>query len=152
MTSTDAFTLYDPPVVRRRRRPLHSGLASIGATLLIAAFVTDFAYWRTLLFQWNNFSGWLLLAGLIFAGLSGLAFLFDLATRRLDGVAWLQLLGFTVAALLSLLNIFVHSRDAYTAVVPEGISLSFVVAVLLVLLGVHGWTIDARRPSRPSRY
>jgi uncharacterized membrane protein len=126
----------------------HPGLVASGATLLIAAFVTDLLYWRTLLFQWNNFSAWLLTAGLILAGLAALAFLVDLLTRRVGKVAWLRLLGLAVAALLSLLNAFVHSRDAYTAVVPEGIIISAIVTLLLLAVGSGGWSVAYPRLTR----
>jgi len=135
--------------VRGRRRLFHPGLVAMGAILLIAVFATDFVYWRTLLFQWNNFSSWLLMAGLIFAALAAIAFVVDLATHRLAGVAWLRFLGLAVAALLSVLNALVHSRDAYTAVVPEGIVLSAVVAALLIAVGFGGWTLEAAR-TRPA--
>jgi uncharacterized membrane protein len=126
---------------RPPRRLLHPGLVSIGATLLIAVFVSDFVYWQSLLFQWNNFSSWLLVAGLIFSALAGIAFVVDLIGHRIRRVAWLRFLGLTIAALLSLLNAFVHSRDAYTAVVPEGIALSFVVTLLLIAVGIGGWSL-----------
>jgi uncharacterized membrane protein len=48
--------------------------------LLIAGFATDVLYWRTLLFQWNNFSVWLTTAGLLIAALATLALALD-ATR-----------------------------------------------------------------------
>ena len=132
-------------VTARQRTLLHPGFIAIGAALLIAVFVTDVLYWRTLLFQWNNFSGWLLLAGLVVAGLAGVAFVVDLIAGRLAEVAWLRLLGLTIAALLSLLNSFVHSRDAYTAVVPQGLILSTVVAILLIVVRAGGWALGARR-------
>ena len=143
------MTQTDVPV--RRRALFHPGLISIGAALLIAVFVTDVLYWRTLLFQWNNFSGWLLLAGLVVAGLAGIAFVIDLISRRLAQIAWSRLLGLTVAALLSLLNAFVHSRDAYTAVVPQGLILSTVVAAILIWVGTGGWALGARRAAQPPR-
>ena len=138
-------------VASSRRTLFHPGLIAIGAALLIAVFVTDFLYWKTLLFQWNNFSGWLLLAGLIVAGLAAVAFVIDLISRRLSRISWLRLLGLTVAALLSLLNAFVHSRDAYTAVVPEGLILSAVVAVILIAVGAGGWTLGVRRATQLPR-
>ena len=143
------MTLTDVPV--RRRALLHPGLVSIGSALLIAVFVTDFLYWKTLLFQWDNFSAWLLLAGLVFAGLAAIAFVIDLVTRRIGQIAWLRLLGLTAAALLSLLNVFVHSRDSYTAVVPQGIILSAVVAIILIVVGMGGWTLAARPALQLSR-
>ena len=128
-----------------RRDPLHPGLIGSGATLLMATLVTDFLYWRTTLFQWNNFSGWLLTGGLVLAALAGIALVIDLLLKRVTQIAWLRFAGIAAAALLSLLNAFVHSRDAYTAVIPEGITLSAVVTVLLLLIGVGGWSLQARR-------
>ena len=127
---------------------LHPVLIALGATLLLAAFATDLAYWRTLLFQWDNFSVWLLTGGLILAALAGLALLAEAALHRLGRIAWWRFIGFAAAALVSLLNAFVHSRDAYTAVVPEGLVLSAVVTVLLVVLGWHGWSLRALPASR----
>ena len=37
-------------------RLFHAPLVASGATLLIAALVTDVLYWRTALTQWENFS------------------------------------------------------------------------------------------------
>ena len=132
-------------------RLLHPRLIAPGAALLIAAFATDAIYWRTLLFEWNNFSIWLLAAGLVLAGLAGLALQLDMARGRIGAMAWGRFAGFTVAALLSLLNAFVHSRDAYTAVVPDGLALSALVTVLLVVLGCRGWSLSAVDRSHPSK-
>jgi uncharacterized membrane protein len=133
---------------------LHPGVIAAGSTLLIATFASDFLYWRTLLFQWNNVSAWLLAAGLIISALAAIAFITDLVLRRVDRVAWLRFAGLSVAALLALLNAFVHSRDAYTAVVPEGIILSAIVTAILVLVGVSGgWSLASPRrfPSPQTR-
>ncbi len=125
-----------------RRRLLHPGLVGAGATLLIATLFTDYLYWETLLFQYNNFSGWLLTGGLILALLAAIAFVVDLARGRVGRVAWLRFAGLAVAVLLGVLNAFIHSRDAYTAVIPEGITLSAVVAVLLLVVGIGGgWSL-----------
>jgi uncharacterized membrane protein len=137
--------MIETEVPERRRILLHPGLIASGATLLIATFVSDVLYWQTLLFQWNNVSEWLLAAGLVLAALAAIAFLIDLALRRFRKVAWRCLAGLTVAALLSVLNAFVHSRDAYTAVVPEGIILSALVTVILILVGIRGgWSLASR--------
>jgi uncharacterized membrane protein len=135
----------DPPQL------LHPRLIAPGAALLIAAFATDVIYWRTLLFQWDNFSIWLITAGLVLAALAGLALLLDVARRGLGGMAWGRFAGFTAAALLSLLNAFVHTRDAYTAVVPSGLELSALVTVILLVLGWRGWSLSAVRQPYPSK-
>jgi uncharacterized membrane protein len=44
-----------------------------------------------------------------------------------------------LALLLAIVNAFVHSRDGYTAVVPQGLALSIVVVVLMVLATWFGW-------------
>ena len=126
----------------RRRVLLHPGLVAGGSVLLMAAFVSDLLYWQTLLFQYNNFSGWLLAGGLVLALLAAIAFVIDLALGRIGRVAWLRFGALAVAALLGLLNAFVHSRDAYTAVVPEGITLSAVVTLILLVVGLSGgWSL-----------
>jgi uncharacterized membrane protein len=130
---------------------LHPRLIAPGAALLVAAFATDIIYWRTLLFQWNNFSIWLITAGLVLAALAGLALLLDAARRRLGALAWGRFVGFTVAALLSLLNAFVHTRDAYAAVVPDGLELSALVTVILLILGWRGWSLRAAARPQPFR-
>ena len=138
----------------RRRALLHPGLIAAGATLLIAVFVSDLLYWQTLLFQYNNASGWLLAGGLVLVFLAAIAFVIDLALGRMGRVAWLRFTGLTVAALLGLLNAFVHSRDAYTAVVPEGITLSAIVTVILLVVGLGGgWSLASHRivPLPPTR-
>jgi uncharacterized membrane protein len=138
MTQSD---YYEP-----RRRLLHPGLVAAGATLLIAAFASDLLYWDTLLFQYNNFSGWLLTGGLVLSLLAAIAFVIDLVLGRVGRVSWLRFFGLAAAALLGLLNAFVHSRDAYTAVVPQGITLSAIVTAILLAVGLGGgWSLAARR-------
>src|SRR3954471_5068235 len=129
-----------------RRALLHPGLIASGATLLIAGFVSDVLYWQTLLFQYNNMSQWLVAAGLVLALLAAIACVIDLVLGRVGRVAWLRFAGLAIAALLGILNAFVHSRDAYTAVVPQGIILSTIVTVILLVVGLSGgWAPAARR-------
>jgi len=138
-----SFRLF-PESNFRVPRPLHARVIGLGATLLIAAFATDLAYAKSLLFQWENFSIWLITGGLILAALAGLTLIIDVVSHRIPGIDWLRFSGFCAAALLSLLNAFVHSRDAYTAVVPQGLALSALVSAILVILGLRGWSVGAR--------
>ncbi|MDB5693895.1 MAG: hypothetical protein JWO81_2958 [Alphaproteobacteria bacterium] len=130
---------------------LHPGLVGLGAALLIAAFVTDLFYWGTLLPEWESFSIWLLTGGLVLAGWAGVCFVLDLVLGRMRAVAWGRFAALTAAALISLLNAFVHSRDGYTAVVPEGLGLSVIVMLLLLAVGWRGWSLAAARPARSPR-
>jgi uncharacterized membrane protein len=124
-------------------RPWHPRLIGSGAVLLIATLGTDLIYMRTLLFQWDNFSIWLLTGGLVLAALGGVTLVLDVLLRRVARIDWEKFTGLAVAAMLSLLNAFVHSRDAYTAVVPQGIVLSACVTALLVFIGWRGWSVSA---------
>jgi uncharacterized membrane protein len=117
-----------------RGRPLHRMLVSFSAAYFAGALVTDLAYSQMPDVMWERFSIWLIVAGLIMAGLGTIAYVIDLAVgRRIDRPAWPRVVGYATAVLLSLINAFVHSRDGYTAVVPTGLMLSgLVVAVLLL--------------------
>ena len=130
-------------------RPLHPRLIGAGAVLLIAALVTDLTYENSLLFQWENFSMWLITAGLVLAALAALALVIDIVLRRVTGIDWIRFSGFSAVVLLSVLNALVHSRDAYAAVVPEGLALSALVTAILVIVGWRDWSVGARRSTRP---
>jgi uncharacterized membrane protein len=120
---------------------LHPPFVSVGGSLLIAAFASDLMYYQTSLMAWANSSAWLITAGLVLALLAAVALLTDIATGRTVTISWLDFVLLTAASLLSLVNAFVHSRDAWTSVVPEGIWLSAVVAILLVIEAFRGWTV-----------
>jgi uncharacterized membrane protein len=130
---------------------LHRGFISAGGVLLIAAFVTDCIYYRTALWQWANFSSWLITAGLILMLVAVLLLLIDFATGRARRLNTSSFILVAAAALLSLINAFVHSRDAWTSVVPQGIFLSAVSTILLVIAGARGWslTMSSPRGDRP---
>jgi len=126
-------------------RPIHRMLAAFSAAYFIGALVTDVVYWQTLNVLWERFSIWLITAGLILAGLAVVAYAIDLfAGRQIDRPAWPRAVGYALAILLSLINAFVHSRDAYTAVVPMGLMLSGLVTVVLLLTALIG-TVLANR-------
>ena len=134
-------TYLEPP-----RRLFHPGLIGSAATLLIATFVSDYLYWDTLLFQYGNFSGWLLAGGLVLTLLAAIALVVDLIRGSVGRIAWLRFGALALAALLGIANAFVHSRDAYTAVIPEGIILSAVVTLLLLVVGLTGgWSLASTR-------
>jgi uncharacterized membrane protein len=111
-----------------------------------AALVTDLAYWRTDEVMWERFSVWLIAGGLVMAALVAIAAVIDLAFGR-QKPAWLRALSYTAAVLLSLLNVFVHSRDGYTAVVPTGLTLSAIVVVIRLLTFATSatWSLTTRR-------
>src|SRR6266446_6582438 len=102
-----------------RGRPIHKMLVSFSAAYFAGALVTDLVYWQIPDVLWERFSIWLIVAGLIMAGLATIAYAIDFAGRRLaDRPAWPRVVSYALAVLLSVFNAFVHSRDGYTAVVP----------------------------------
>jgi len=119
---------------KARGRPIHQMLVSFSAAYFAGALVTDFVYWQIPDVLWERFSIWLITAGLIVAGLAGIAYVIDLAgDRQIDTPVWPRVVGYALAVVLSLINAFVHSRDGYTAVVPTGLMLSVLVIVVLLL-------------------
>jgi uncharacterized membrane protein len=142
--------MADPAI--EQRYLIHPPLIGIGSGLLIAVFLSDEMYRRSTLFQWNNFSMWLLLVGLLVAFVAALALLVDRLRGALGAISWLRFAGFTVAVLLSILNAFVHTRDAYTAVWPEGWTISLIVAVILLVLAfTGGWSLRSARWSHVAK-
>ena len=147
VSSTDlkGQQMHEPIVHSRAPALLHRGFIGAGAVLLIAAFVTDYTYYTTALWQWANFSAWLITAGLIVTLVAVILLLIDFATGRTGRLNTGTLILVTAAAVLSLVNAFVHSRDAWTSVVPQGILLSAVSSILLVIAGARGWSLAMSR-------
>ena len=129
----------------RARALLHRGFIGAAGILLIAAFGTDYTYYVTALWQWANFSAWLITAGLIVTLVAALLLLIDFVTGRANRLNTGSFVLVGTAALLSLVNAFVHSRDAWSSVVPQGILLSAVSAILLLIAGARGWSLAIGR-------
>ena len=111
-------------------------VGGLAAACFIAALVCDVVYVSSPDFKWVTFSVWLITCGLVIAGAATLIGLVDRLVRGRFGALgsyWPYLLGFAAVVLVSLINAFVHSRDAYEAVVPDGLALSVVAVALLGL-------------------
>jgi uncharacterized membrane protein len=124
---------------------LHPGFVGVGSALLIAACGTDAMYYETSLMQWANFSAWLIAVGLVLALVAALVLVIDFVTGRAGRINWISFLPAAAAALLSLVNVLVHSRDAWTSVAPQGLGLSVIVTILLLLTALGGWKVTTYR-------
>jgi uncharacterized membrane protein len=113
----------------------------------VGTLITDIVYWRTADMMWANFSAWLVTVGVILGILAAVAGLTDfLGDRRVRALtpAWPHFLGNLLALLLSIVNMFVHTRDAWTSVVPWGLILSALVVLILLVTGWLGWSMVYR--------
>jgi uncharacterized membrane protein len=141
-----------------RGHPIHAMLVPIPIACFVATLFTDIVYWRTATMLWADMSAWLLAIGLIvslFAVAAGLIDFFgDRRIRELRS-AWIHALGNAAALILSIFNAFIHTRDAYTSVVPAGLILSALVVLILLVTGWNGWSmvyqhgVGVRQGDRP---
>ena len=118
------------------RHPITSILVPIPIVCFVGAVLTDLAYVNSsgnLL--WVNFSSWLITAGLVFGGLALLLLLIE-GLRRAS--SWLPVALIAAAWVVEFLNALIHARDGWTAVVPLGMILS-ILGALLALAG--GWLL-----------
>src|SRR5580658_5526887 len=128
-------------------RPLHAMLVPIPIICFVGTLITDIVYWQTAAMLWADMSEWLLLAGLIVSVVAVPAgridFLGDPRIRRLRA-GWIHAIGNVTALILSIFNCLIHTRDAYTSVVPTGLILSALVVVILLVTGWNGWALVYR--------
>lgn len=137
-----AHTIVDAPRLGLASQPVYATLAQFPAVCFVGTLITDIAYWRSANMLWETFSVWLLTAGCIvgaFAAIAGLVTWFSHRHVRVLRYAKLHLLASAVALALSIVNAFVHSRDGYVAVVPDGLTLSIIVVILMLLATWLGW-------------
>jgi uncharacterized membrane protein len=119
-------------------------LVPVPIVCFVATLVTDIVYWRTAAMLWADISAWLLMIGLIvsiFAAAAGLTDFFGDRRIRELRAAWIHGLGNIAALVLSIFNALIHTRDAYTSVVPSGLILSALVVAILLVTGWNGWTM-----------
>jgi uncharacterized membrane protein len=130
------------------RAPLHPTLMAFPIACMVGTLITDIAYASTAEIMWADFSAWLIAAGVVLGWLSGIAGIVDLVGRRYVNApvpAWAYALGILVVLILATFNMLIHTRDAWTSVVPWGLALSAITVVVLVFTTSIGWTALYRR-------
>lgn len=121
------------------RHPIHATLVPFPIVCFTLALLTDIAYWQTSHLMWQDFSEWLLLAGLVFGALAALAGAVDFLSRRefrASRSAWPHAVGSVIVLVLAFVNSFVHAADGWTGVVPYGLILS---AATVLVMAVTDW-------------
>ena len=143
------MTIANPrSTARIARHPIHPILVPIPIACFVGTLLTDVTYWRTANVMWADFSAWLVTVGVIMGFLAAIVGLIDFLGNRLiraQSPAWPHAIGNFVVLILATLDMFVHSRDAWTSVVPWGLALSAAVVVLLLFTGWMGWSMVYRR-------
>ncbi|MFC3088561.1 DUF2231 domain-containing protein [Tabrizicola soli] len=130
----------DPPIhsplrVGPAALPGQETLTCFAAAFFTLALLTDWAYVQTMILTWQDFSSWLLFAGLVAGGIAVLLWLIGLALYRQRPVWIIVILNALVLA-AAFLNSLVHAGDGWTAIVPWGIGLSLVTCVLMLASAV----------------
>lgn len=127
--------------------PIHPMLVPFPIVCFVGALITDIAYYVTANMIWADFSAWLVTVGVIMGVLAAIAGLVDFASNRrirAQRPAWPHVLGNILVLVLSSFNVLVHSRDAWTSVVPTGLILSAIVVLILPITGWLGWAMVYR--------
>ncbi|HEY3721029.1 MAG TPA: DUF2231 domain-containing protein [Roseiarcus sp.] len=142
------MTIANPrSTVRIAKHPIHPMLVPIPIACFVGALLTDLAYWRTANVMWADFSDWLVTIGVIVGFLAAIVGAVDFLSNRLiraQPPAWPHAIGNILVLVLATLNMFVHSRDAWTSVVPWGLTLSAAVVLILLFTGWMGWSMVYR--------
>lgn len=127
--------------------PIHPMLVPVPIVCFIGALITDIMYAVTAEMMWADFSAWLLIVGLIIGVLAAIAGLIDFLSNRLIRAqmpAWPHMLGNIAVLVLAFFNVLVHTRDAWTSVVPTGLILSIITVLILPVTGWLGWAMVYR--------
>ena len=143
---------FPQSTARIAMHPIHPMLVPFPIVCFVGTLVTDIAYIKTADVMWLDFSDWLVSAGVVLGWLAAIAGLVDfLGAVKPAGVAfratrpaWWHLIGNLLALVLATLNMFVHTHDAWTAVMPWGLTLSAIVVVILLFTGWMGWSMVYR--------
>ena len=127
---------YAVPIARH---PLLNILVAFPIACFTAALLTDIAYAQSMNMMWADFSAWLLALGMVMGVLAALVGLVGLiANRRLMRTRPVLplVIGGIVVLVLAAFDNMIHSRDAWTSVVPLGLLLS---ALTVVAMLVTAW-------------
>ena len=109
---------------------LHAVLLAGTVPLFLGAVLADAAYASTFHIQWLNFASWLIVGGLIFAGLALVLAIIDLfrGDRRGRGIGpYVMVL--LATWVVGFFDALMHARDAWASM-PTGLVLSVFVALL----------------------
>ena len=135
-----------PCIVSVGMHPLHALLLGAALAALIGTLVADIAYACTYQIQWSNFAAWLLVGGLLFAGLALVCAFLGLRRIRRTRFAGLHLLLWIATWVIALFNALNHARDAW-GIMPGALVLS--VAMVITALAATAVGLVPRTGAEP---
>lgn len=130
-----------------RTHPIHGILSAFPLAFFTGALVTDIIYVNSTQMQWANFSGWQITFGLVGGVLAAIAGIVDAIIHR-DRPRrrpWPHSVATILMMAFALVNIFIHSRDAWTSVMPMGLVLSVITTMLAFVASWLGYSLEARQ-------
>jgi uncharacterized membrane protein len=128
-------------------RPIHPMTVAIPITLLIATFVLDVAFALTGDPTFAHIAYWTLLIGILAAALAAIFGFTDyLGNQQIRNLtaANIHMIGNLAIVLLSIINVWIRSRNGSDSVPTIGIILSAIVFIAIHVTGWMGWTMVYR--------
>jgi uncharacterized membrane protein len=124
------------------RRPIYPLVAAFAASCLLGTLATDIVYWWTADIMWADFSAWLVSAGVIVGWATVIIALIKIVALRSARfrhgsgayASALVVALIVILLIMATLDMLVHTRDAWTSVVPWGVILSAGVAALVLII------------------
>jgi len=147
LTAVDEHPVALPATAQIARHPIHAMLVPIPIACFVGALLTDITYFATAEMMWADFSAWLLSVGFIIGVLAAFAGIIDFfgnRSVRAQAPAWPHALGNLLVLVVAFFNLLMHTRDAWTSVVPIGLSLSIITVLILPVTGWLGWSMVYR--------
>lgn len=148
-------------------RPIHPALTPFPIAFLTGTLASDLAYWWTTLPWYNTYghflaglSLWMLAAGVVTGVLAAIVGLIDFAmvgSAREHRAGWVHALGNGGVLALAVINLLSRSGDPVAGILPWGLVLSTVTALLLAVTSwagsdlVRQHLIGVTGPRQPSR-
>ena len=127
--------------------PLHPLMVTFPIAFFVGTFLSDLAYWSTGDPFWARASFWLVAAGLVGGSLAAVLGLTDFLTirrAREHAAGWIHFIGNSTVLVLSLISLLLRWDDPAAAILPWGLTISVVVAGILVITGWYGGELAYR--------
>ena len=129
-----------------KSHPIHPMLVPFPIAFFVSALASDLMFLGTGDPFWARASIWLVGAGVVMGGLAAIFGFIDFVTieRVRTATGWTHFLGNLLVVVLSLVSLLLRRGDHAGAIVPRGLSLSFIVVGILLVTGWLGGELTYR--------